>query len=221
MRECVQRPFNSFIKAILEPLITLRSQAKIDNHDVVILVDSLNDAEYHKPDYGETITSFIAKVIPYTPSWMKWVITVNSSHIGLLADLPLSKVILWQEEPATANSVIANKDIRNSNNNVTAKTSSQNDNHNNDILEYITYRAHISNELKANICMGCNTPDPSLRRKFYKHLVTQSKGNFLYCKLVLDLIESGCLLLKTSNFKILPVNLHEVLLLHFNLKFPR
>ena len=217
MKECLQRPVHSFIKAVLEPLKILRQQAKIDNHDVIILVDSLNDAEYHKPDYGETITSFISKVMPHTPNWLKWVVTVKTTHVELLQDLPLTQMVLWQEETGAISKTKPNTN----NNNLVTPTSPALNNHNTDILEYITYRAHVSNELKANICMGCNTPDPSLRRKFYHHLVSQSKGNFLYCKLVLDLIESGYLVLKTANFKILPVNLHEVLLLNFNLKFPR
>ena len=215
LKECIQRPMNSFIKGVLDPLIMLRQQAKIESQDVIILVDSLNDAEFHKPDHGDTITSFISKIMSYTPSWLKWIVTVKTTHKDLLNDLPFSRMTLW-EEPVKR----VDQSVNRSNNNDT-KSDSDIMKQTHDLLEYITYRAHVSNDLKANICMGCNTPDPNLQRKFYHHLVSQSKGNFLYCKLVLDLIESGYLVLKTANFKILPVNLHEVLLLNFNLKFPR
>ena len=56
--------------------------------------------------------------------------------------------------------------------------------------------------------------------KFCAHVQTLSRGCFLYCKLLLDLIERGHLVLKSSNYKILPVNLSEIFLLLFNLKFP-
>lgn len=209
LKECIQRPLNSFIRAVLEPLQALRARGKIENQDVIIIVDSLNDAEYHKPDHGDTITSFIEKILPHAPSWIKWIVTVKSSHQEIIQGLPLTVFDLW---PQVTKGGAANNDTA---------AEHQQQMHNTDVLEYVTYRSHISNELKANICVGCNAPDPSLQRKFFQHLVSQSKGNFLYCKLVLDLIENGNLVLKTANFKILPVNLHEVLLLQFNLKFPR
>lgn len=197
------------MKGVLEPLAKLRQRGKIENQDIIILVDSLCDAEYHKPDYGDTITSFISRVLPHTPTWIKWIVTVKSSHKELLSNIPLSTLDLWQDGTSKqgANQVTNNND--------------EISKHNSDLLEYATYRAHVSNELKANICVGSNAPDPTLQKKFFHYLISQARGNFLYCKLVLDLIESGCLVLKTSNFKILPMNLHEVLLLNFNLKFPR
>ena len=44
-------------------------------------------------------------------------------------------------------------------------------------------------------------------------------GNFLFAKLVLDLIERGHLVIKSSSFKVLPVSLAEVFQLECNLKF--
>jgi len=214
MKECIQRPANSFIKGVLEPLQTLRQRSKIESQDMIILVDSLNDAEYHKPDHGDSLAGFINRVLPFVPPWIKFVVTVNTSHVDMLHQLPLPQLVLYQREK-TANSKTDN------NRNVSSHLTSEISKHDKDILEYITYRAHVSNEIKANICMGCITPDPNLQRQFYHHLVKQSKGNLLYCKLILDLIQAGSLVLKTANFKILPVNLHEVLLLSFNLKFPR
>lgn len=167
---------------------------------MIILVDSLNDAEYHKPDQGDSILAFITKVLPYTPSWMKWIVSIKSEYSDLLPNDSFSQINITEKD---------------------SSSSTETDPRNQDILEYITYRNHVSNELKANICMGASTSDSSLQSKFYRHLVSLSKGNFLYCKLALDLIEKGCLVLKTANFKILPINLHEVLLLNFNLKFPR
>ena len=44
-------------------------------------------------------------------------------------------------------------------------------------------------------------------------------GNFLFANLVLDLIERGHLVIKSSSFKVLPVSLAEVFQLECNLKF--
>lgn len=39
-------------------------------------------------------------------------------------------------------------------------------------------------------------------------------------KLTLDLLERGQLVVKSSGYKVLPVTLAEIYLLHFNLRFP-
>lgn len=85
---------------------------------------------------------------------------------------------------------------------------------------YINYRINNSPEIRNNICMNGNM-ELATQVKFTAHVQTLSRGCFLYTKLLLDLIERGHLVLKSSsNFKILPVNLSEIFLLLFNLKFP-
>lgn len=53
------------------------SERKIPEDDHIILIDGLNEAEFHKPDYGDTIASFITKIIAKFPSWLKLVVTVR------------------------------------------------------------------------------------------------------------------------------------------------
>lgn len=52
-------------------------ERKIPEEDHIILIDGLNEAEFHKPDYGDTIASFITKIITKFPSWLKLVVTVR------------------------------------------------------------------------------------------------------------------------------------------------
>lgn len=66
-------------------------ERKIPEEDHIILVDGLNEAEFHKPDYGDTIASFITKIIAKFPSWLKLVVTVrvnllvrNKSSFGII-----------------------------------------------------------------------------------------------------------------------------------------
>lgn len=69
------------------PLLTplwVFSERKIPEEDHIILIDGLNEAEFHKPDYGDTIASFITKIISKFPSWLKLVVTVR---VNLLVSL--------------------------------------------------------------------------------------------------------------------------------------
>ena len=54
-----------------------QTEKKIPEEDHIILIDGLNEAEFHKPDYGDTISSFITKIISQFPSWLKLVVTVR------------------------------------------------------------------------------------------------------------------------------------------------
>lgn len=69
-------------------------ERKIPEEDHIILIDGLNEAEFHKPDYGDTIASFITKIIAKFPPWLKLVVTVRVnllvSKSPLIDDTPLS-----------------------------------------------------------------------------------------------------------------------------------
>ena len=62
-------------------------------------------------------------------------------------------------------------------------------------------------------------PEQSPQDRFTSYLTETSGGSFLFAKLVLDLIERGHLVIKSSSFKVLPVSLSEVFQLECNLKF--
>lgn len=51
----------------------------ISEEDLIILIDGLNEAEFHKPDYGDTIVSFLTKTINRFPPWLKLVVTVRTT----------------------------------------------------------------------------------------------------------------------------------------------
>lgn len=53
-----------------------------------------------------------------------------------------------------------------------------------------------------------------------QHLAGLAQGSFLFAKLSLDLIERGQLVAKSASYKVLPVSLAQIYLLHFNLRFP-
>ena len=192
LKECIQNPSLSFVKGILEPLRMLKNNGKIDSESCLLLVDSLNEAEFHKPDYGDTIASFLCRHINKFPPWLKLVISVQSVLQDITRPLPFHRVYIDK----MSNEMIAR-----------------------DLLEYVSYRVNTDTCIRNNIALNGKLEQTTLQ-KFCSHVQTLSKGCFLYCHLVLDLIQKGHVVLKSSNYKILPVNVSEIFLLHFNLKFP-
>lgn len=59
---------------------------------LIILIDGLNEAEFHRPDYGDTLTSFLTKNVLKFPSWLKIITTVRTSQqVALLQHLEEKK----------------------------------------------------------------------------------------------------------------------------------
>lgn len=47
---------------------------------LIVLIDGLNEAEFHRPDYGDTLTSFLSRNIQRFPSWLKVITTVRTNQ---------------------------------------------------------------------------------------------------------------------------------------------
>lgn len=117
---------------------------------------------------------------------------------------------------------------------------------NKDLIDYTTYRVNKDATIRSNVAMagikshsashseiygststGLQTPlqisnggaGGSQVARFATHLASLARGNFLHAKMTLDLIEQGHLVTKSSSFKVLPVTLSEIFLLHLNLRF--
>lgn len=193
MRSCVSDSATAFVKGILEPLQSLRMFNKIPNTPCLMIIDALNEAEFHRPDYGETIASFLAKHINKFPSWLKVVITIRTSFMEIVKSLKFHRISLDRM--------------------------SGNENLQKDISSYIIYRINNSSTIRANITVNNNKLEGTSHNRFANHLASLSKGCMLYVKLTLDLIEKGHLVVKSSSYRVLPVSLSEVYLLSFNLKF--
>lgn len=61
--------------------LCVHAERKLPEEDYIILVDSLNEAEFHKPDYGDTIATFITKIISKFPPWFKLIVTVRTGLV--------------------------------------------------------------------------------------------------------------------------------------------
>jgi ankyrin repeat protein len=196
IKECIADPQRALKMGILEPLEALKRQGKILVKYCIILIDALCESEYHRPDYGDTITSFLSTMCHSFPSWLKVIGTVRSQMIDYTSSLPFTKLTLdnWLNDALQK-----------------------------DILDYIILRVSNSPQIQNNISSvlpnGMTTRDGA-SGKFAQHLLSLCKGSFLFAKLTLDLIERGSLVIKSNSFKVLPVTLSQIFLLSFNLRFP-
>ncbi|XP_061120786.1 protein TANC2 isoform X6 [Syngnathus typhle] len=194
LRSCVQDPLASFKRGVLEPLDALYKERKINSEeDLIVLIDGLNEAEFHKPDYGDTIVSFLCKTIHKFPPWLKLVVTVRTTLQEITNPLPFHRISLDGLE--------------------------ENDAIDQDLQGYILHRIHSSPEIQNNISLN-GKMDNTTFGKLSGHLKALSQGSYLYLKLTFDLIEKGYLVLKSSSYKVVPVNLAEVYLLQCNMRFP-
>nr|NVI77249.1 rolling pebbles [Cucujiformia] len=195
LKECVANPDVAFTRGILEPLSSLRRVGKIENINCVILVDALCEAEYHRPDHGDTLTTFLAKHMPSFPSWLKIIATVRTQLQEVTKQLPYTRITL---------------DNINTNDNIQK-----------DILGYINFRLQNSPSIQSNVTLSGKVESGSVsQHRFSQHLLNLSQGSFLFVKLTLDLLERGQLVAKSAGYKVFPVTLSEIYLLHFNLRFP-
>ncbi|RMB92572.1 hypothetical protein DUI87_31026 [Hirundo rustica rustica] len=192
LRSCVQDPAAAFKRGVLEPLSNLRREQKIPEEDYIILVDGLNDAEFHKPDYGDTISSFITSIIYKFPPWLKLIVTVRTNFQEVVSSLPFIAISL--------DNFPDNKGIHN------------------DLNAYIQYRINNSQEIINNMSLN-GKADAATIGKVSNHLIMRSLGSYLYLKLTLDLFQKGHLVIKSASYKVVPVSLSELYLLQCNMKF--
>ena len=79
----------------------------------------------------------------------------------------------------------------------------------------MNHRVSHSASIQSNIISGA-----AGQFRLCQHLAGLARGSMLFAKLSLDLIERGNLVAKSTSYKVLPVSLAEIYLLHFNLRFP-
>ncbi|KAJ3593227.1 hypothetical protein NHX12_005563, partial [Muraenolepis orangiensis] len=196
LRCCVQDPTTAFRRGVLDPLISLHKDGKLPEDDYIILVDSLNEAEFHKPDYGDTIASFITSIVSRFPPWLKMVVTVRTALVDITTPLPFAGISL---------------DILPDSSDLGA-----------DLSDYIHFRVGHSSRVAANVTTATGSaPDPLLLSKFSSQLVGRSHGgSLLYLQLTLDLFHHQHLALKGGNYRVVPVSLSEVYLLMCRAAFP-
>ncbi|XP_074093654.1 zinc-RING finger and ankyrin repeat domain-containing protein rolling pebbles isoform X1 [Cotesia typhae] len=199
-RECTVDPDLALSRGIIEPMLSLRKSGRLPEVNMVILIDAICEAEYHRPDRGDTIASFLTRHAPNFPSWLKIVCTVRTQLRECAKQFPYTRLTLDKNVNDPAGSNVSR-----------------------DLADYINYRCIQSPAIQANVTASINGKESSCganQTRFASHLLSLAGGSFLFAKLTLDLIESGHLVAKSASYKVLPVSLAQIFQLHFNLRFP-
>ena len=130
LKECVADPHAAFVNGILQPLAGLKRLPNDDREaqystsaagasaaaaaaaapplsTCLIVVDALCEAEYHRPDYGDTIGGFLVRHALHFPHWLKVVVTVRTAMQHVTQLLPyatvryeennIQKSIIWKK----------------------------------------------------------------------------------------------------------------------------
>jgi len=190
IRQCVLNASRAFVDGILQPLTELYSSGLIGGRSLyVIVVDALNEAAFHEPDYGDTIATFLARHLQLFPPCLRLVATTRtgSAEVGRL---PLRELSVDGE--------MAVRDVADYVAYRAAVTPS--------IQANVEPAGRIGDPVSSHV-------------KLAAHIATLSAGSMLYARLVLDMIERGPLVLKGSGYRVVPVNLAEVFQLEMNLRF--
>lgn len=145
----------------------------------MILIDAVCEAEYHRPDRGDTIASFLTRHAPSFPGWLKLVVTVRSQLYECAKQLPYTRVCL-DKSANDSNGVNVCKDL----------------------ADYIGYRLVQSPAIQANVTAVINGKPEFSQSRFASHLLALANGSFLFAKLTLDLLESGHLVAKSASYKV-------------------
>lgn len=190
IRQCVLNASRAFVDGVLQPLTELYKSGLIGGRGMyVIVVDALNEAAFHEPDYGDTIVTFLGRHLRLFPPCLRLVATTRagSAEVGRL---PLRELSLDGE--------MAVRDVADYVAYRVAVTSS--------IQANVEPAGRLSEPVSSHV-------------KLAAHIATLSAGSMLYARLVLDLIERGPLVLKGSGYRVVPVSLAEVFQLEMNLRF--
>nr|CAD7398123.1 unnamed protein product [Timema cristinae] len=220
LKECITDPDLAFTRGVLEPLGGLRRAGRIPGKQCVVLVDGLCEAEYHRPDHGDTLAQFLARHIPHFPPWLKIVATVRTHLLPVIAsNLSCHRIrtrrVLCPVECQYLMSCPTSYTIPVGPSSLDKVGS--NENLQKDLLDYINFRLNNSPCIQSNVA---SNPGGGNQFRFSQHLTGLAGGSFLFAKMTLDLLERGHLVVKSSGYKVLPVSLAQIFLLHFNLRFP-
>ena len=72
-----------------------------------------------------------------------------------------------------------------------------------DVTEYVRRRIQRSPAIQRNITpQACRNMEDNPQVKFQQFLVQAAQGCFLYAKMVLDLLDRGSIVIKSSSFKV-------------------
>lgn len=207
-----------FHTCISDPVDSLLNSQTVHFNYAFIIVDGLDFAA-KSDDQNEpnNLYQFLLEQASKWPKWLRLLITVRDEK----------RVVSLLEKNKTSYHLIK-LDVASPGSSISPYSSTPN--LVKDLNDYIQYRINKSIDIQKNVLCLTNGPatstapintnvDLNFQNKFMQHLVRLSSGNYLYLKLLLDLIERGMMVIKGANFNAIPKDFSHLLKLYFNLKF--
>uniref|UniRef100_A0A915K6M3 Uncharacterized protein n=1 Tax=Romanomermis culicivorax TaxID=13658 RepID=A0A915K6M3_ROMCU len=100
-RNFLRDPYANFKLLFTDILHELYDNGKLSNFDrnFLIIIDALDESEYHKPEFGDSIIQFLHKYAhELFPDFIKLVLTIKTSNLESLKGLALHKIDLTNYE---------------------------------------------------------------------------------------------------------------------------
>jgi energy-coupling factor transporter ATP-binding protein EcfA2 len=212
-------------QCIVEPVSSLLATHTVKFNYMYVVIDGLDFFEDNDDDCDDgtiirvkkpnNIRRFLLDLLsgdlcPSLPKWLKFLVTVRDEKcVRRLKDL--CHVIRLDTN--------------------SGGLSSSNFNLTKDLSDYIAFRIGKSVDIQKNVlCLTLNSQssammqvtaavvvpaaaqfDVNFQNKFMQHLVRLSGGNFLFLRLLLDLIERGMMVIKSANFNVIPKDFTHLL----------
>ena len=82
-------PLEVFRKTIAGPLGQLKSS---DEGCLLILIDGIDEAEFHRGEDGSSIGSFIRQISSLLPSWVRFILTCDEESTILMEEVPQRRI---------------------------------------------------------------------------------------------------------------------------------
>ncbi|CAI4230507.1 unnamed protein product [Auanema sp. JU1783] len=191
LEECLKYDsIHVFERAIAEPLSQLKST---DQGSLVILIDGIDEAEYHRCEDGRSIGVFLSQVIDYLPFWVRVVATTDASSLSNFEAKKRRSVRI--DDCSLDERVVRDNRM------------------------YIEYRIGMFRELEDSIVTSRRNSVIDPLSAFSEQVVEKANGNMLYIRLLLQLLETGKLRMASLASTILPDDISGLYVMYMDLTF--
>ncbi|CAD5222211.1 unnamed protein product [Bursaphelenchus xylophilus] len=184
-------PIKLFTKLIVEPLnLVDKLDSKPDT--AMIVVDAIDEAEFHRNENGESISWLIRECHHLLPPWIRWILTASTENIPFAGAEARS---LWIDDMELDERVAR------------------------DMRLLVDYRLTTNPQLEKRICEQRPQSPNQVLCDFVDEIVQRAKGNALFIILLMDIIENDLIQMRNTTLSLLPQDLNQLYLLYFNCIF--
>lgn len=185
-------PIDLFRRLIVEPLCKIDESKAPDC--VLIVVDAIDEAEFHRNENGESIAWLVKNCHGELPKWIRWILSASNEN-----NLPFAS--------SKARSICIDTAVE-----LDERVAR-------DMRLLVDYRIAINPELGRCLRERTNPPSAMALAEFVDEIIKRARGNALYVSILMDMIEQERIQIKNLALSLLPTDLSQLFLLYFNCVF--